>query len=84
MGYIARRTEGGKTLALTFHGTGGDETQFHGFAEQLLPGASVVSPRGDVFEMGAARYFRRTGEGVYDVADLARRTEPLATFVAEE
>jgi phospholipase/carboxylesterase len=84
MGYIAKRTEGGQTLAFTFHGTGGDENQFHGFAEQLLPGASVVSPRGDVSEMGALRYFRRTGEGVYDMADLDRRTESMAAFIGAE
>ena len=84
MGYITKRTEGGQLLAFTFHGTGGDETQFHGFAEGLLPGASVVSPRGDVSEMGAARYFRRTGEGVYDMADLDRRTEAMAAFIGAE
>lgn len=84
MAYVAKRTEGGSALAFTFHGTGGDETQFHGFAEQLLPGASVVSPRGDVSEMGARRYFRRTGEGVYDMDDLARRTEALAAFLSGE
>jgi phospholipase/carboxylesterase len=84
MSYIAKRTEGGQTLAFTFHGTGGSEEQFHGFAEQLLPGASVVSPRGDVSEMGALRYFRRTGEGVYDMADLARRTEAMAAFIVTE
>ena len=84
MAYTAKRTDGGQVLALTFHGTGGDESQFHDFAEQLLPGASVVSPRGDVSEMGALRYFRRTGEGVYDMADLDRRTEAMAEFVAAE
>jgi phospholipase/carboxylesterase len=84
MAYVAKRTEGGQVLAFTFHGTGGDEGQFHGFAEQLLPGASVVSPRGDVSETGASRYFRRTGEGVYDMADLARRTEAMAAFISAE
>jgi phospholipase/carboxylesterase len=84
MNYIAKRTEGGQTLAFTFHGTGGTEEQFHGFAEQLLPGASVVSPRGDVSEMSALRYFRRTGEGVYDMADLALRTEAMAAFMGAE
>jgi phospholipase/carboxylesterase len=84
MAYAAKRTEGGPTLAFTFHGTGGDETQFHGFAGQLLPGATVVSPRGDVSEMGALRYFRRTGEGVYDMGDLARRTEAMAAFLRDE
>ncbi len=53
-----------------FHGTGGDENQFFGLAEQLLPEATIVSPRGDVSEYGAARFFRRTGEGVYDMEDL--------------
>ncbi len=40
-------------------------------ARQILPGAHVISPRGDVSEMGMNRYFRRTGEGVYDMDDLA-------------
>lgn len=86
MPYVARRTGGrdGAPLFLTFHGTGGSEDQFHGLAEQLLPGAHVVSPRGDVSEMGAARFFRRTGEGVYDMDDLARRTDAMAAFIAEE
>ncbi len=57
MAYTAKRTEGrpGAPLILTFHGTGGDEDQFHTFIEQLVPGAHVVSPRGDVSEMGALR-----------------------------
>ncbi len=86
MSYIAKRTEGGAgaPLFLTFHGTGGSEEQFHGVAEGLMPGAHVVSPRGDVSEMGAARYFRRTGEGVYDMDDLARRTTAMAEFIAAE
>lgn len=84
MSYIARRTKGGGRLAFTFHGTGGSEDQFHGLAEAILPGASVISPRGDVSEDGAARFFRRTGEGVYDMTDLARATDKLAGFIVEE
>ena len=84
MSYIAKRTAGGPTLAFTFHGTGGTEDQFHGIAGQFLPGATVVSPRGEVSEMGALRYFRRTGEGVYDMDDLAKRTEAMAAFLAAE
>jgi phospholipase/carboxylesterase len=84
--YHAERTEGaaGGPLVLTFHGTGGDERQFHGFAQELWPGAHVVSPRGDVSERGALRYFRRTGEGVYDMADLALRTAAMGDFIAAE
>lgn len=67
-----------------FHGTGGDENQFFDLAGQLLPGARRVAPRGDVSEQGALRYFRRTGEGVYDMDDLARRTAAMAGFIAEQ
>ncbi|WP_157018510.1 alpha/beta hydrolase [Mesorhizobium xinjiangense] len=71
----------GAPLIFTFHGTGGEENQFVGLARDLVPGAGIVSPRGDVLEMGAARFFRRTGEGVYDMDDLARRTETMTQFV---
>lgn len=64
-----------------FHGTGGDENQFFDLAGQLLPGARRIAPRGDVSEHGALRYFRRTAEGVYDMADLAMRTEAMVEFV---
>ncbi len=83
---IAARSEGGAgaPLLFTFHGTGGTERQLHDVGQQLLPGAHVVSPRGEVNEHGMLRFFRRTGEGVYDMDDLARRTEAMAAFVAEE
>ncbi len=84
--YIHATTRGraGAPLLMTFHGTGGNEHQFHGFAERLIPGAHVVSPRGDVLEGGMSRYFRRTGEGVYDMADLAQRREKMARFMLEQ
>lgn len=86
MTYHAKRTTGGASapLFLTFHGTGGTEEQFHGLALDLMPGAHVTSPRGDVSERGALRYFRRTGEGVYDMEDLALRTRAMARFIEAE
>lgn len=72
---------GGGPLLFVFHGTGADETQFLDLGRDLMPEATVVAPRGDVSEYGAARYFRRTGEGVYDMADLARATDKMADFV---
>lgn len=83
---IAARTEGrpGAPLLLTFHGTGGNERQFHGIGPDLLPGAHVVSPRGEVSEGGMLRFFRRTGEGIYDMEDLGRRTALMVDFAAEE
>jgi phospholipase/carboxylesterase len=46
--------------------------------------AHVTSPRGDVSEHGALRYFRRAAEGVYDMDDLAKRTETMADFIGNE
>ena len=86
MSYAAKRTQGtaGQPLFLTFHGTGGNESQFHGFAETLMPQANITSPRGDVSEFGALRYFKRTGEGVYDMDDLRLRTDAMAAFIRSE
>ncbi len=85
MTYLNAITEGGPDTPLffTFHGTGGDEHQFHSFARDLMPGATVISPRGDVQENAANRYFRRTGEGVFDMEDLARAVARMAGFVAD-
>ncbi|MEO4043495.1 alpha/beta hydrolase [Hoeflea sp. CAU 1731] len=71
----------GAPLVFAFHGTGGDENQFFDLVRQMLPDAGVIAPRGDVSEHGANRFFRRTGEGVYDMEDLARRTEKMTSFV---
>ncbi len=71
-----------RPLVFALHGTGGDEHQLFELAQQLVPGGGVVSPRGDVSEMGAARFFRRTGEGMYDLEDLARATDKMIAYVA--
>lgn len=73
-----------RPLIFTFHGTGGTEQQFHTWAEKLLPDATVISPRGDVSEGGALRFFKRRGEGNYDMEDLAARTAAMAAFMAEQ
>ncbi|MBI1171017.1 alpha/beta hydrolase [bacterium] len=80
--HLAKAGPPGAPLVFAFHGTGGDEHQFFGLIEQILPQAGIVSPRGDVSEHGANRFFRRTGEGVYDMADLALRTAKMAGFIA--
>lgn len=79
---LIRAPDEGAPLIFAFHGTGGDEHQFFDIARQIVPGAGVVSPRGDVSEHGAARFFRRTAEGVYDMADLAARTAAMAAYIA--
>ncbi len=66
---------------LALHGTGGDERDLVPLARQVAPGAAVLSPRGPVLERGMPRFFRRLAEGVFDLDDLARRTEQLGDFV---
>jgi phospholipase/carboxylesterase len=83
--YVHRLHAGapGKPILFVLHGTGGDENQFFDFGRRLLPDATIVSPRGDVSEHGAARFFKRTGEGVYDMEDLGRATAKMAGYVKD-
>ena len=71
---------GGTTLLL-LHGTGGNEEDLLPLGRALLPGAGMLSPRGQVLERGAPRFFKRLAEGVLDQEDLAYRTGELADFV---
>lgn len=73
----------GAPLLFLFHGTGGNENDLIGLGRQLMPDAHLIAPRGDVSEGGALRFFRRTGEGVYDMADLARATSKMSAFINE-
>jgi phospholipase/carboxylesterase len=79
--HLSKAPAEGAPLVFAFHGTGGDERQFYGVVEQFLPQAGIVAPRGDVSEHGANRFFRRIGEGVYDMSDLAARTEKMTAFI---
>ena len=71
----------GAPLLLLLHGTGGDENNLIDLGRQMMPEAHLVSPRGDVSEGGALRFFRRTSEGVYDMADFARAVDKLGAFL---
>lgn len=66
---------------LLLHGTGGTEHDLVPLARQLAPGAALLSPRGQVSERGAARFFARLAEGVFDPAEIERRTLELADFI---
>ena len=68
---------------LLLHGTGGDERDLLSLGRTVAPGASLLSPRGKVLEGTAPRFFRRLAEGVFDEADLRRRTDELAAFVSQ-
>lgn len=70
-----------KNTILLLHGTGGDEESLLPVADFLVPGASVLSPRGRVLENGMPRFFKRHSEGVFDMEDLRIGTRELAGFI---
>src|SRR3954468_14075991 len=66
---------------LLLHGTGGDENDLISFGEAVAPGAALLSPRGNVLENGAPRFFRRLSEGRFDPAEVRDRALELAGFI---
>ena len=85
LGFIHRYQPGASPDApvlLLLHGTGGDEHDLLPLGGMLLPGAALLSPRGQVLENGMPRFFRRLAMGVFDEEDLVRRTGELADFIA--
>lgn len=68
---------------LLLHGTGGDEKDLLPLAESLNSDYNVLSVRGEVSEGGMNRFFKRYGEGQYDVEDLNYRTQQLISFINE-
>jgi len=69
---------------LLLHGTGGDEHDLVPLGRQLVPGAALLSPRGNVLENGVTnRFFARRTPTDIDVDDMLRRSDELEAFVAE-
>ncbi|MGO4573688.1 alpha/beta hydrolase [Microvirga sp. 2TAF3] len=76
-------TEPGRPPLLLLHGTGGNEDDLLPLGKAISPGSALLSPRGKVLENGMPRFFRRLAEGVFDEADVRKRANELADFVAE-
>lgn len=66
---------------LLLHGTGGNADDLLALGAELLPGAALLSPQGDVLESGMPRFFRRLAEGVFDIPNLKEKTHQLADFI---
>ncbi|MEA2705585.1 MAG: phospholipase/carboxylesterase [Gemmatimonadaceae bacterium] len=66
---------------VVLHGTGGDENDLVGIGQTIAPGAAILSPRGNVLENGAPRFFKRLAEGVFDPKEVRSRGEELARFI---
>lgn len=69
-------------VLLLLHGTGGTEHDLLPLVKELAPEAGYLAPRGPVQEHGMNRWFRRFGEGNFDVDDVVRRSGELADFIA--
>src|SRR3954464_135320 len=66
---------------LVLHGTGGDENDLIGIGQAIAPGYAILSPRGNVLENGAPRFFKRLAEGVFDPKEGRSRAEELSRFI---
>lgn len=66
---------------LLLHGTGGNERDLLDIGAAVAPGARLLGVRGQVLESGMPRFFRRLAEGVFDEADIVRRSADLAGFI---
>lgn len=85
LGFIHRFVPAGDSASsetlIVLHGTGGDENDLIGIGQAIAPGAAILSPRGNVLENGAPRFFRRLAEGVFDPKEVRSRAEDLARFI---
>jgi phospholipase/carboxylesterase len=81
--YIPSKDSSNHYTLLLLHGTGGNENSLIPISEIILPGAAVISLRGNTIENGMPRFFRRISEGVFDLEDLKVRTKELAKFIED-
>ncbi len=81
--HVFHEGEPGTPVALLLHGTGADEHDLVPLGKALLPGSPILSPRGRVNEHGMNRWFKRLGEGVFDIDDVIAQASDLASFVTD-
>lgn len=82
--YIYNEGKADEPVFVLLHGTGGDETNLLPVVQVLNIDATILSIRGNVNENGMNRYFKRHGEGQYDVEDLNKRGKELHDFIMEK
>lgn len=79
--FVAAEDKTSAETLVVLHGTGGDENDLIGIGQAIAPGAAILSPRGNVLESGAPRFFKRLAEGVFDPKEVRSRGEELARFI---
>jgi phospholipase/carboxylesterase len=82
MDFIHKFTPGRLPVTLLLlHGSGGDENDLLPIAGALAPGAAVLSPRGNVTQHGARRYFSYPGPDGFDPDEVRRRVDEMADWI---
>lgn len=79
--FLPPKTPTSSDTLLVLHGTGGDEDDLVSLGQTVAPGAAILSPRGNVLENGAPRFFKRLAEGVFDPKEVRSRAEELGRFI---
>ena len=83
MDYIFK--DGNKDRVLiTLHGTGGNAEEIANLGRAIDKDAAIISVNGEVLEQGMRRFFKRHGEGQYDIRDLNDRGLQLMDFLKEK
>jgi predicted esterase len=75
---------GNEKTVILLHGTGADENDLVPLGQMLIPGASILSPRGMNVEEGMNRFFARNPDGsfVQDSFDAAQNEYSLELSTA--
>lgn len=68
-------------VLITLHGTGGNAQEIAGLGRAIDEQSAILSVNGEVMEGGMRRFFKRHGEGQYDVEDLNMRGKALLEFL---
>ncbi len=66
---------------LLLHGTGGDESSLMTLGRAMAPTAPLLGVRGSQMEGTITRWFKRFGEGRFDLEDAALQADRLAGFI---
>jgi phospholipase/carboxylesterase len=66
---------------LLLHGSGGDENDLLPIASALVPGAALLSPRGNVVQHGARRFFSYPGPEGFEPEEVRERVAEMAEWL---
>ncbi|EHJ08204.1 methylhydroquinone degradation carboxylesterase MhqD [Staphylococcus simiae] len=83
MKHIFKQGKHDAPTLILLHGTGGDEHDLLPLGEALNPDYNLLGIRGQISENGMNRYFKRLGDGIYDLEDLEYRGQELLNFIKE-